>query len=152
MKLERTNKTIVETMAELKNTMGINLGIDKIEFPDGSKEKFFFNGEEDRQAALNFAQICYNATNDTAKAKEMMFVCFALLTKGITPTESVVVDGATCYIDHNKKLICDACGHTIAELTDEEKDIEDWRAITIILKERAETLNAQDGYWGDEYL
>ena len=81
MTINATNKTVVETMAELTTTKGIKLGIDEIEFPDGTKEKFYFNGEEDRKAAFNFAQICFNATNDTAKAKRMMAICFALLTK-----------------------------------------------------------------------
>ena len=147
-----TNKNVLETMAELKNVANINLGVDTIEFPDGTKEKFFFNGEEDKQAAIRFAQICYNATNDTCKAKQMMATCFALLTNGITPTETVEICGTIYYIDHEKKLLCDSCGNTIVELTEEEKAIEDNRAITIILKERAEALIIPNGYWGDEYL
>ena len=135
-----TNKNVIETMAELKNTLGINLGVDEIEFPDGTKEKFYYNGEEDRQAAINFAQICFNATNDTCKAKEMMCVCFALLTKGITPTEMTEICGVTYYIDHEQKLLCDSCGNKIVELTDEEKAIKDKQAISIILRERAENI------------
>jgi hypothetical protein len=123
-KLNNTNKNVIETMAELLSTNGINLGIDEIEFPDGTKEKFYYNGEEDRQAAINFAQICFNATNDTIKAKQMMQVCFALLTKGITPTaQTVLGDGITYYIDHQRKLLCDKYGNIIVELEEDEKEV-----------------------------
>lgn len=151
MKLSNgTNKNVVETMAELKAAKNINLGIEEIEFPDGTKEKFYYNGEEDKQAAINFAQICFNATNDTAKAKRMMQTCFTLLTKGITPTESVVVHGGTCYIDHEQKLICDSCGNTIAKLTKKEQAIEDTTAISSILKERARSVLAGYGCYDDD--
>jgi hypothetical protein len=145
-KLTNNNKDVIETMAELVNTNGINLGIDEIEFPDGTKEKFYYNGEEDRQAAIAFAQICFNATNDTAKAKQMMTTCFNLLTKGITPTaETVLGDGITYYIDHKRKLLCDKYGNIVVELEDDEKEIfadinrEDVKlAITRLLQERGE--------------
>jgi hypothetical protein len=145
-KLNNTNKNVVDTMAELVNTNGMNLGIDEIEFPDGTKEKFFYNGEDDRQAAIAFAQICFNATNDTAKAKQMMATCYALLTKGITPTqETVLGDGGTYFIDHKRKLLCDKYGNIIVELEDDEKKIKDKLAITRLLEERAERK-----IWADE--
>lgn len=132
-------------MQELKNTTNIQLGIDEIEFPDGTKEKFYFNGEEDRQAALDFAQICFNATNDTAKAKRMMETCFILLSKGITPTyETALSDGITYYIDHNRKLLCDKYGNIIVELEEDEQGIKDKLAITRLLEERAERIIWQD--------
>lgn len=145
-KLESNNKNLIDTMAELANTPNMNLGIDEIEFPDGTKEKFYYNGEEDRQAAIAFAQICYNATNDTVKAKQMMQSCFTLMTKGITPTEETVLgDGITYYIDHNRKLLCDKYGEIIVELEDDEKEVfndirrKDIRlAISRLLTERAE--------------
>ncbi len=141
MTIERTNKTVVETMAELSKTNGIKLGIDEIEFPDGSKEKFYFNGDADRQAALRFAQICFNATNDTAKAKRMMATCFALLTKGITPNyETVLSDGMTYYVDYDRMLLCDKCGNIIVELEEDEKGIIDELAIRRLLEERAERV------------
>ena len=135
------NKSVIETMEELKSTKGINLGIDEIEFPDGTKEKFYYNGEADRQAAINFAQICYNATNNTALAKCMMATCFALLTKNIMPTEAVILeDGLTYYVDHKRKLLCDKYGNIVVELEEDEKAIEDKLAITRLLKERAERV------------
>lgn len=141
MTIERTNKTVVETMAELSKTNGIKLGIDEIEFPDGSKEKFYFNGDADRQAAHRFAQICYNATNDTAKAKRMMATCFALLTKGITPGyETVLSDGMTYYVDYGRMLLCDKYGNIIVELEEDEREIIDELAIRRLLEERAERL------------
>ena len=141
-----SNKDVIETMAELQNTPGINLGIDEVEFPDGTKEKFYYNGEEDRQAAITFAQICYNATNNTASAKVMMRTCFALLTKGITPTETTVLgDGITYYVDHKRKLLCDKYGNIIVELEDDEKKIKDKLAISRLLQERAERK-----IWEDE--
>ena len=135
------NKSVIETMEELKSTSGINLGIDEIEFPDGTKEKFYYNGEADRQAAINFAQICYNATNNTEQAKCMMATCFALLTKNIMPTEAVTLeDGLTYYVDHKRKLLCDKYGNIVVELEEDEKAIEDKLAITRLLKERAERV------------
>lgn len=143
-KLTNNNKNLIDTMNELANTPNMNLGIDEIEFPDGTREKFYYNGEADRQAAIAFAQICFNATNDTAKAKQMMSQCFALMTKGITPTEEVLIDGITYYIDHNRKLLCDRYGEIIVELEDDEKEIfndirrKDIRlAISRLLEERA---------------
>ena len=143
-KLTNNNKNLIDTMAELANTPNMNLGVDEIEFPDGTREKFYYNGEADRQAAIAFAQICFNATNDTAKAQEMMANCFALIIKGITPTEEVLIDGIIYYIDHNRKLLCDKNGEIIVELDDDEKEIfndirrKDIRlAISRLLEERA---------------
>ena len=141
MTIEKTNKTVVETMAELTKTAGIKLGIDEIEFPDGSKEKFYFNGEADRQAALRFAQVCYNATNDTAKAKRMMATCFALLTKGITPHyETVLSDGMPYFVDYERMLLCDKYGNIVVELEEDERGIIDELAIRRLLEERAERV------------
>lgn len=150
-----TNKDVIATMQELMNTKGIQLGIDEVEFPDGTKEKFYYNGEEDRQAAITFTQICFNATNDTAKAKQMMKTCFALLTKGITPTAMTVLsDGITYYIDHNRKLLCDKYGNIIVELEEDEKKIKDKLAITRLLEERAWRVIWEDeineSYFDDE--
>lgn len=134
-----TNKDVIATMQELKALPNMNLGIDEVEFPDGTKEKFYFNGEDDRQAAIAFAQICYNATNDTLAAKRMMATCFALMTKNIMPTATTVLgDGITYYIDHKRKLLCDKYGNIVVELEDDEKKIKDKLAITRLLEERAE--------------
>ena len=141
MKLEKTNKTVVETMEELTGAVGIELGIDEIEFPDGTKEKFYFNGEEDKQAALLFAQICFNATNDTLKAKQMMTTCFHLMTKGITPNyETVLGDGMPYFIDYKRKLLCDKLGNIVVELEEDEQAINDELAIRRLLEERAERI------------
>lgn len=138
--IKTNDKNVLETMAEIKKA-NINLGMEEIEFPNGQKEKFYYSGEEDKQAAINFAQICYNATNDTYKAKQMIQTCQALLIKGIMPTEMVEIYGATYYIDHDKKLLCNRNGNTIAELTEEERDnIKDKKAIGIILTERAKNI------------
>lgn len=134
-----TNKSVIATMQELATIPTINLGIDEIEFPDGTKEKFYYNGEEDRQAAITFAQICYNATNDTRAAKQMMMTCFALLTKGITPMDTTVLgDGITYYIDYKRKLMCDSYGNILVELEEDEKKIKDKLAIRRLLEERGE--------------
>ena len=142
-----TNKNVIETMTELYNTPGIQLGIDEVEFPDGTKEKFYYNGEEDRQAAITFAQICYNATNNTPAAKVMMRTCFALLTKGIMPTDTTVLsDGITYYIDHKRKILCDAFGNIVAELEEDEKKIKDKLAIKRLLEVQAENKLVWDNY------
>ena len=149
-----TNKGVIETMQELINTPSIKLGIDEVEFPDGTKEKFYYNGEEDRQAAFRFAQICFNATNDTIKAKQMMATCFALLTKNITPTATTCLDGITYYIDHKRKLLCDSYGNIIVELEEDEKKIKDKLAVTRLLEERAWRVIWEDeineSYFDDE--
>lgn len=134
-----TNKSVIETMQELKVAPNMQLGIDEIEFPDGTKTQFYYNGEEDRQAAITFAQICYNATNNTPAAKQMMRTCFALLTKGITPMDTTVLgDGCTYYIDYKRKLMCDSYGNILVELEEDEKKIKDKLAIRRLLEERGE--------------
>lgn len=134
-----TNKGVIETMEELKKVPNIQLGIDEVEFPDGTKEKFYYNGEEDRQAAITFAQICYNATNNTSAAKSMMRTCFALLTKGITPMDTTVLgDGITYFIDYKRKLMCDRYGNILVELEEDEKKCKDKLLIRRLLEERGE--------------
>lgn len=152
-----TNKDVIATMQELKATPNMNLGIDEVEFPDGTKEKFYYNGEDDRQAAIAFAQICYNATNNTIAAKRMMATCFALLTKGITPMDTTVLgDGITYYIDYKRKLMCDSHGNILVELEEDEKKIKDKLAIRRLLEERGERQTWIDqgcynfGCWEDE--
>lgn len=141
-----TNKSVIETMQELKTQKNINLTIEEIEFPDGTKEKFYCNGEEDKQAAINFAQICFNATNNTARAKQMMATCFALLTKGITPDVAIPLsDGIEYFIDYKRKLLCDKYGNIIVELEEDEKKIKDKLAISRLLQERADRK-----IWEDE--
>ena len=141
-------KSVVEVMEILAGKKNMNLGIDEIEFPDGTKEKFFYNGEEDRKAAIEFAQICLNATNDSCKAKQMMAICFALKVNNITPTEIVEIDGIMYYVDHERKILCDKMANIIVELEEDEKDIQDKKAITLLLKERA--INALAGDNCDE--
>lgn len=151
-KINSNNKNVVEVAAEIKRLNTINLGIDEIEFPDGTKEQFYFNGEADRQAAINFATICYNATNNTVECKQMMFTCFMLLSNGITPTEIVTLNnGITAYIDHEKRLIADGNGNVIVELADDEKEaIGDNLIITRLLIERASAA-FRNNHIGDCY-
>ena len=138
-KLITNNKTVVEVMAELKNKANIKLGKDVIEFPDGTKKEFIYNGEADKNAAVEFAQICLNATNNSTKAKSMMDVCMALMIKNIQPdVETVLGDGATYYVDLKQKLLCDKYGNVVVKLTKEENDIIDRKAIIRILEERGE--------------
>lgn len=138
-KLTTNNKTIIEVMAELKNKANIKLGKDIIEFPDGTKKEFIYNGEEDKNAVVEFAQICLNATNNSTKAKSMMDICIALMIKNIQPNVEIVLgDGITYYIDLKQKLLCDKRGNIVAKLTKEESDITDRKAIIRILEERGE--------------
>ena len=145
-KLTNGNKNVVEVMAELMSKKNMQMGVDEIEFPDGSKEKFFYNGEEDRMAAIEFAQICLNATNESYKAKQMMYICFALKVNNITPTEIVEINGVMYYVDHERKILCDKMANIIVELEEDEKDIQDKKAITLLLKERAINVLAEDDY------
>ena len=141
--------SVIDVINEMNKRNNISLGIAEIEFPDGSKEKYYYNGEEDRQAAIDFAQICLDACNsDSHKAKRMMYTCFMLMSKGITPTEIVTLnDGDEYYIDHKQRILVDGNGDIIVELNDEEKKQvgNSKGAISLILKERGNRL------FGDDY-
>ena len=135
---------VIDVINEMNKRSNISLGIASIEFPDGSIEKYYYNGEEDRQAAVDFAQICLDACNsDTPKAKRMMYICFMLMSKGITPTEIVELnDGNEYYIDHKQRILVDGSGNIVVALTDaEKKQVGNSKgAISLILKERANRL------------
>ena len=143
---------IIDVINEMNKRNNISLGIASIEFPDGTVEKYYYNGEEDRQAAVDFAQICLDACNsDTPKAKRMMYICFMLKSKGINPTEIVeLTDGKEYYIDHKQRILVDGSGNIVVALTDEEKKQvgNSKGAISLILKERANSLFGDDG---DDY-
>ena len=136
--------SIIDIINEMNKRSNISLGIASIEFPDGTVEKYYYNGEADRQAAVDFAQICLDACNsDSRKAKKMMRICFMLMSKGINPTEIVELDdGNEYYIDHKQRILVDEGGNTIVALTDEEKKQVGGSkgAISLILKERANRL------------
>lgn len=142
------NDNVIDVFNEMSKRPNLNMGIASIEFPDGTVEKYYYNGEEDRQAAVDFAQICLDACNsDTPKAKRMMYICFMLKSKGINPTEIVELnDGKEYYIDHKKRILVDGSGNTIVALTDDEKKQVGGSkgAISLILKERANRLLEED--------
>lgn len=135
---------IIDVINEMNKRNNISLGIASIEFPDGTVEKYYYNGEADRQAAVDFAQICLDACNsDSRKAKKMMRICFMLMSKGINPTEIVELnDGNEYYIDHKQRILVDSNGNIIVALTDDEKKKigNSKGAISLILKERANRL------------
>ena len=139
---------VIDVINEMNKRSNLNLGIAEIEFPDGSIEKYYYNGEEDRQAAIDFAQICLDACNsDTPKAKRMMYICFMLKSKGINPTEIVELnDGKEYYIDHKQRILVDGSGNIVVALTDKEKKQvgNSKGAIALILKERANRLFEDD--------
>ena len=139
---------IIDVINEMNKRSNISLGIASIEFPDGTVEKYYYNGEEDRQAAIDFAQICLDACNsDSRKAKKMMRICFMLMSKGITPTEIVELnDGNEYYIDHKQRILVDGSGNIVVALTDaEKKQVGGSKgAISLILKERANRLLEED--------
>lgn len=146
---------VVDVINEMNKRSNISLGIASIEFPDGTVEKYYYNGEEDRQAAIDFAQICLDACNsDTPKAKRMMYICFMLMSKGITPTEIVELnDGKEYYIDHKQRILVDGSGNIVVALTDEEKKQvgNSKGAISLILKERANRLLEEEYDDYDDY-
>lgn len=139
---------IIDVINEMSKRNNISLGIASIEFPDGTVEKYYYNGEADKQAAVDFAQICLDACNsDSRKAKKMMRICFMLMSKGITPTEIVELnDGNEYYIDHKQRILVDDSGNTIVALSDDEKKQVGGSkgAISLILKERANRLLEED--------
>ena len=146
---------VIDVFNEMSKRSNLNMGIASIEFPDGTVEKYYYNGEEDRQAAIDFAQICLDACNsDTPKAKRMMYICFMLKSKGITPTEIVELnDGKEYYIDHKQRILVDGSGNTVVALTDEEKKQvgNSKGAISLILKERANRLFEENDDDYDDY-
>ena len=127
IKLNKTEatKNIINALEEMKADQNINLGIEEIEFPDGSKEKFYYNGEADKQAAVHFAQICIDVcSGDSDKAKRMMASCFMLLTKGYNVDEIVAssesdIDTET-YIDYKKGVLLTPQATVISSLTEDE--------------------------------
>ena len=145
---------VIDVINEINKRANINLGIASIEFPDGTVEKYYYNGEADKQAAVDFAQICLDACNsDSRKAKRMMYKCFMLMSKGITPTEIVELnDGNEYYIDHKQRILVDSNGNTIVALTDDEKKQVGGSkgAISLILKERANRLLEEDDNEDDD--
>lgn len=158
IKMNKENaKNIIDVMNEMKQNANINLGIEEIEFPDGTKEKFYYNGEQDKQAAIDFAQICINATSDSCEAKGLMFTCFNLLTKEIYPTEIANLSFGKGYIDHAKGILVDGFGNVISKLTDEEKPYcksknkEVKELVSKLLKERAEKAYASEEDYDEEY-
>ena len=118
-------KNIINALDAMKADENINLGIEEIEFPDGSKEKFYYNGEADKQAAVHFAQICIDVcAGDSDKAKGMMASCFMLLTKGynvdeIVPSVESEIDTET-YIDYKKGVLLTPHATIVASLTEDE--------------------------------
>lgn len=149
------NDNVIDVINEMNKRSNISLGIASIEFPDGSIEKYYYNGEADKQAAVDFAQICLDACNsDSRKAKRMMYTCFMLMSKGITPTEIVELnDGNEYYIDHKQRILTDGNGNTIVALTDDEKKQvgNSKGAISLILKERANRLLEEEYDEDDDY-
>lgn len=139
---------VIDVINEMNKRSNISLGIASIEFPDGTVEKYYYNGEADKQAAVDFAQICLDACNsDSRKAKKMMRICFMLMSKGINPTEIVTLnDGNEYYIDHKQRILTDGNGNIVVALTDEEKKQvgNSKGAISLILKERANRLLEED--------
>ena len=148
------NDNIIDVINEMNKRSNLNLGIASIEFPDGTVEKYYYNGEADKQAAVDFAQICLDACNsDSRKAKKMMRICFMLMSKCINPTEIVELnDGNEYYIDHKQRILVDSNGNTIVALTDtEKKQVGNSKgAISLILKERANRLLEEDDNEDDD--
>lgn len=143
--IRESEKNVVETMKEIMAQPNMECGFDEIEFPDGTKETFFYNGETDRQAAIKFATICTNATSDTPKAKAMMYTCFALMVKGVCPERIITLnEGIDLYLDTKKKALYDDFGNEFVALTeDEKKEKLSTNALVLILKERAERKLAE---------
>ena len=140
-KINKENeKNVIETLKEIRLQPNMECGVDEIEFPDGTKEKFYYNGENDRQAAIKFATICVNATNDTAKAKKMMATCYLLMINNIVPERVIVVENiGDLYLDVEKKALYTSCGTEYVSLSEEEKDMDmSTDVLAMFLKERAE--------------
>lgn len=127
IKINQTVSTpnIINALDAMKADENINLGIEEIEFPDGSKEKFYYNGEADKQAAVHFAQICIDVcAGDSDKAKRMMASCFVLLSNGynvdeIVPSAESEIDTET-YIDYKKGVLLTPYASVVASLTEDE--------------------------------
>ena len=127
IKINQTEQpqTIIDAQNKMKANPNINLGTDEIVFPDGSREKFDYNGEADRQAAIDFAQICLDVcAGDSDKAKRMMASCYLLLKNGynvdeIVPSAESKIDTET-YIDYKKGVLLTPYASVVASLTEDE--------------------------------
>jgi hypothetical protein len=153
-KIERNSqKSIVEVMKELSSSDTMKLGIEEIEFPGGTKEKFFYNGEQDKQDCIHFATICINATTTDADARKLMFQCFKALTQGVHVDVIIKLkSGKTLYLDKTQKALYDENICVYVTLTDEEKKKRlSIDALEMVLKERAEKRYS-DEYNRDRYV
>lgn len=118
-------KNILNAMRAMNADMKINLGIEEIEFPDGSKETFYYNGEDDKEAAVHFAQICIDVcAGDSNKAKAMMATCYLMLANNydvdeIISSEESEIDTET-YIDYKKGVLLTPEVEVLASLTEDE--------------------------------
>lgn len=127
IKINKTEatKTIIDAQNKMKANPNINLGTDEIIFPDGSRKKFDYNGEADRQAAIDFAQICLDVcAGDSDKAKRMMASCYLLLKNGynvdeIVPSAESEINTET-YIDYKKGVLLTPYASVVASLTEDE--------------------------------
>ena len=99
------------------------LGQATVTLPSGRKLPFYYNGEDDKQLAIKFATICYEATQDDQKCMALMYSCFRLLTAGISPDEVITEYGEELYLDYSKKVVVDGSATVLVELTDEEKKL-----------------------------
>lgn len=140
-KINKENeKNVVETLKEIRLQPNMECGVDEIEFPDGTKEKFYYNGENDRQAAIKFATICVNATSNTAKAKKMMATCYQLMINNIVPERIITGENiGELYLDVEKKALYTSFGAKYVGLSEEEKNMDmSVDVLAMFLKERAE--------------
>ena len=95
IKINKTEatKTIIDAQNKMKANPNINLGTDEIVFPDGSKEKFDYNGE----AVLNTGQT---------------------VDEHVPSAESKI--HTETYIDQKKGVLLTPCATIVASLTEDE--------------------------------
>ena len=127
MKKENINITesnnTISVISAMKADQRMNLGVATVTLPDGTQLPFYYNGEDDKQLAIKFATICYEATKNTQKCMSLMYSCFKLLTAGISPDEVITEYDDELYLDYGQALIADGCANILVSLNKEEKKL-----------------------------
>ena len=127
--MKKENITITESnntisvISAMKADQRMNLGVATVTLPDGTQLPFYYNGEDDKQLAIKFATICYEATKNTQKCMALMYSCFKLLTAGISPDEVITEYGGELYLDYGQALIADCDAEILVSLSKEEKKL-----------------------------
>lgn len=110
-----------------------------------------YTSEKDKEAALKVLQTAIDSSENTMEALMKINTIANFTDKEVNPTEEIVVDDVTYYIDYEKKTAYDEVAEEVVDCTDLECDVPE--AIKAILIERIKNYhleNCDDDYY-EEY-